>query len=729
MTDTFTLQRTPEGQEYYQVAPGAPAGGSPSAQGPVGPSPTPAEPDPWANFPDVPSAKKRKAPGPSSAPVQAGPQRDPWENFPDTAEPPKRPDRPVSTGEAVGRGVLHGMTFGLAPALEGLSEASGIESGPVGPGGALAPLRPLVGGAKRAYNWATGTEDPETEAAYERGRTRGLEDERLAQEQHPVAYYAGEAGGAAVTPMPALRAANWTRRAIQGATQGAAQAGAMGAGEAISEGEGAGGAIKRAARNAPIGALTGGVINTTIGPRAVNPALPGARAAQTAQDLGAPIPKGLASDNPTVNATSAAVRSMPWFGAKMGAALDKTQAAAGDDVARISSAMRGHVVADRAGANAVVKPGLDAVIADNKKAIDAGYDAVRSAIDQTTRYTMPRTDAVLTQIMRARQAAGWPDPAVGLEQFRNVAGGATFNGAHRARADARDAGNVLSPNPGYNAGDYNRIVRAMTADLREMVKVAATNQTPAGRNAALKAFEDAEGQFGKLAEQNDALQRLVNSNAESGIATLLNASKEKGGNLALLAQLRGKMAPADFEVIGGQLLAELGHSTKTGEFSLAQFVTNWDKVSAGAKRTLFSQKHLSDIDDIVNLGRKIKSALRDTNTSHTSNTIILFDLARDAALLAVGIGAGHIATGTLVEGAAFGLPMVMMARWMASPAKAASMSAWSRAYQAMLTNPTPARAAVFKIATRNLANTLGVPVERVTQSILRHLSSAEPEQD
>ena len=45
-------------------------------------------------------------------------------------------------------------------------------------------------------------------------------------------------------------------------------------------------------------------------------------------------------------------------------------------------------------------------------------------------------------------------PERGLEQFRNVAGG-SFNGVHRARADARNAGSVLNPNPGYNKGDFN----------------------------------------------------------------------------------------------------------------------------------------------------------------------------------------------------------------------------------------------------------------------------------
>jgi len=267
------------------------------------------------------------------------------------------------------------------------------------------------------------------------------------------------------------------------------------------------------------------------------------------------------------------------------------------------------------------------------------------------------------------------------------------------------------------------LTRAMTADLRDMAAAATkgTGGNPATRAqqvATVRAFDDAEKEFGRLSEQNGLLHKLVNSQGQASIEKLLGAAKEKGGNLPLLAQLRHSMPTSEFEVIGGTLLHELGQSPATGEFSLARFFTGWNKLSDGAKRTLFSPQHLNDINDIAGLGEQIKKALRESNTSHTANVLIWFDLARDAILLAASGVAGTLGTGT-IAGAALGAPGVLMMRWLSSPAKASAMAKWSRARLGMINHPAPGRLAVFNLATRNLSNNLGVPVE----SILKRLAA------
>ena len=132
----------------------------------------------------------------------------------------------------------------------------------------------------------------------------------------------------------------------------------------------------------------------------------------------------------------------------------------------------------------------------------------------------------------------------------------------------------------------------MTADLRDMA-------AHTGGEKVVAEFEKTEKQFGKLADQNKALNKLINAKGEGAIAHLLNAAKEKGGNLSLLAQLRRSMPPEDFEVIGGTLLNELGKAGPAGEFSPARFATDWGKLSEGAKRTLFASSHAKDIDELV----------------------------------------------------------------------------------------------------------------------------------
>ena len=116
------------------------------------------------------------------------------------------------------------------------------------------------------------------------------------------------------------------------------------------------------------------------------------------------------------------------------------------------------------------------------------------------------------------------------------------------------------------------------------------------------------------------------------------------------------------------------------------------------------------------MGQHIKGALRESNTSHTAGVLILFDLARDAAMLGATMGAGALTAGSVV-GAVPGAAGIALAHWLGSPAKAASIRAFTKSYQGWLGSPTPARAAAFRIATRNLANNLGMPVEEIAKRV------------
>jgi hypothetical protein len=644
--------------------------------------------------------------------------------------------RDVGAGEAFARSAGAGATFGLEPAIEGVVAAgrkgnpdfvdptirAELEKHGLEPGDPLGSLTALVRGlGKLGYEHLIARAAGEGTEDYRKGRDEAQKALDAGREQHPAASFAGEMAGALAVPVPGLVAAAAPARIARGAAFGAAGGAAYGAGSGISEGKDAAGIAKKALVGGGLGAVTGGVFGGVLGPRAQRgPATRGERAAEFAdQVLDAPIPRGLASDNTAINATTAKIRSVPVIGSRIGNAVDATQRAAGEHIGDIAGQLGG--LTDRAAADAVVRPGLEHVVDANRATIDAAYNGVRGAIDVNRRFAMPRTQRALQDIRQARAAAGWPNPSQGLEQFENVASGATFNGAHRARVDAREAGNGVVPHPGYNAADYNRLTRAMTGDLRQMVASAARGTggqapTTAQRGAAVHAFDQAETEFGRLAEQNGILRRLIESRGEGAIATLLNASKEKGGNVALLAQLRNSMTPADFNTIGGLLLHELGHNNQTGEFSLAKFATQWDKVAPRARGILFSPQHLANIEQIVGLGSHIKSALRESNNSHTAGVLILFDLARDAILLGASTAAGTL-SGATVPGGAAAAPALVFAHWLASPARASSMAAWSRARVGVLNHPTPARLGAFNIAVRNLSNNLGIPLESLTKRL------------
>lgn len=718
------LPRAPVKGQAAPVEPVAPAAVGDTAQ-PQGPW--------WSGV-----ATEAPAPAPEPTPSTHPGGKPWWEDVAtaDIGEPPK-PDRVMGKGESAAVGFEHGLSFGAAPAMHGLAEAGReptkkFEKAMGVPEGSIklpAHIRAAQGAAEMLANFFTNHEDPEVKAAYERGREAALNKEKLAAGQHPAYYLGGTLGGAVSMPvLGTMRAAGVGGRAVQGMAQGGAAGGLFGAGEAISEDKSAGEVAKGAGKGAVIGGVLGAGVGATVGPRLAAPGATGERAARTAEELGAPLPRGVVSDNRIVQQTTNKLRQMPMAGERIPQRVEATGEAAGERVGQIAEGMFGGPP-ERAVADAAARPALRSVIDANNAAIDAGYAGLRGQINHDTQqFAMPRTDAALTRVMQARQAAGHANPAEGLDQFRRVAGGATFNGAQRARTDARNAGDVLNPQPGFNAADFNQITRAMTGDLREMVQAGATNQTPAGRAAALHAFEEAETRFGQLADQNRLLNRLQNAQGEGAIAKLLGASRETSGNVRLLAQLRQSMPQDEFQQIGGLLLHEVGHMPSTGEFSLSKFATGWDKVSEGAKRVLFTPEHVRNLDDIAAMGMHIKQATTGSSTSHSANALVLLEVFKDLAFLAAGAAHGDIGA---AAGAAAGVSAAGwgLTRFLASPAGAASAGAFTRAYRGVtLGSPTPARVAIFKIATKNLANQLGVPADKVMSLVASKIGAkAEPD--
>jgi hypothetical protein len=238
-----------------------PAGGRPAqvyiGRGQAGTPVIPANaPDPFAGFPDAPAQ--------SAAASQGAPSGDPWAAFPDKPpEAAKTSSRDVGTGEAAFRGLAESSTFGLAPAIAGLANASGIPAAQPGPGEQpggidVNPVRPIVGAANLLHTWLSDHPDETVRDAYNKGREAALADQNLAQQQHPAVYLAGQLSGALATPaMGILRGASAGGRILGGLQAGGIAGGLYGAGGAISEDQSPGNVLTSAAAGAATGAAFG----------------------------------------------------------------------------------------------------------------------------------------------------------------------------------------------------------------------------------------------------------------------------------------------------------------------------------------------------------------------------------------------------------------------------------------------------------------------------------------
>ena len=237
---------------WAPYAPPQPQGGAPSVAG---------SPQATTQSPAIVGS-----PGQSPAPAPGAPQGDATGGWaPYTAPPPSNAPQPTQ-GEALVRSTASGATLGFAPAIEGLSGASGMDTSNALsdqevdlPALGRAVASPFVG----AYNMATG--QPGAVDAYNQARQDALDAQERAAAAYPKTYLAGEIGSSLALPLGAASggataAARVGKSALAGSIGGAG----FGAGTATSEGESPMGVGERAAGGAAAGALLGGALGGAV---------------------------------------------------------------------------------------------------------------------------------------------------------------------------------------------------------------------------------------------------------------------------------------------------------------------------------------------------------------------------------------------------------------------------------------------------------------------------------
>lgn len=254
--------------------------------------------------------------------------------------------------------------------------------------------------------------------------------------------------------------------------------------------------ITRAARSAPIVSHT-------------------EQAANTAADLGAPLPTGLASDSRATQAVTQAARSLPFVGAKIDTQVAKTIGAAGDAVTGIADELAGGVT-DRASVGATLRPSIEGIIESNNARISSGYGVLRAMLDQSQSFLLPKTEKTLAAILKERTAAGKINPISGLEDVERLTKmGATFDGLLRARSDIGDLIEFAKANPGFNKGDLKRLYGAMSADMDAVAR--RTVKRGINPDRASEALRNANTTAAPLIEFNTQLQRLAGMKSEEGL--------------------------------------------------------------------------------------------------------------------------------------------------------------------------------------------------------------------
>lgn len=274
--------------------------------------------------------------------------------------------------------------------------------------------------------------------------------------------------------------------------------------------------------------------------------------------------------------------------------------------------------------------------------------------------------------------------ATDLTQFQNVlsnAENATFAEARQLRSIV---GSMLNDPTVFNSrsqAGLRRLYGALSDDITEGAK------TLGGPQAA-QALGRADQFYAAARERADRVLEpfLGADNASTAFDRLLGLARSTGrrSDWAQLRQLRQSIPADDWNEVGAGVIRALGGEGDS--FSPSRFVTEWDKLTPQARRTLFGgsgrEAEFRDLNNLARVMRDQRQAGQFYNYSESGNTA--GNLAGMGAVAAAGTAAASgnvIPAVALVTGA--GLMNVAsrlltspgVARWMAQPAQRAVASA------------------------------------------------------
>jgi hypothetical protein len=204
---------------------------------------------------------------PNASPAKPGAENffDQFDEQPAPATAPQEAPQPAApmpdkgAWNAGARGAMQGFAFNLGDEIDALGEAGGFGKKQQSLLGGEYEDRSIVPLVRGFYNYMRG--DPDTVKAYDEAVKRIRDEDKAAQEQHPVASTVGNIAGAVAVPLGGvLNAATLPARMGRGVAVGAGTGALYGAGE----GENAADRVSRAAGGALVGGAIGGAAPAAI---------------------------------------------------------------------------------------------------------------------------------------------------------------------------------------------------------------------------------------------------------------------------------------------------------------------------------------------------------------------------------------------------------------------------------------------------------------------------------
>lgn len=211
-----------------------------------------------------------------------------------------------------------------------------------------------------------------------------------------------------------------------------------------------------------------------------------------------------------------------------------------------------------------------------------------------------------------------------------------------------------------------RIVDAAALDIEQGL-------VAAGKTDAARAFATADKQW---RERLTTLERVIEpiigkgeNRVRSGEEVMAGLTRASKGNAVRLRKFLDALPDGERGMVRATLIEQLGRATDGAQnaagdaFSLGKFLTDWNKLSEGAKGALFGAESRAALNDLARVAQGTKEAQRYANMSNTSGGIwgnlgLLAGGATVSPEAAVAGGAAQLIGGRLLASPRF-------ARWLA----------------------------------------------------------------
>lgn len=433
-----------------------------------------------------------------------------------------------------------------------------------------------------------------------------------------------------------------------------------------------------------------------------SPIAPPAQAAdallQSAESLGVPIPRVLATESVPMQRAGAAVSQAPLVGEPLVNAVRGTTEALGASATNLE---RGLGAGSQEIAGATAKTDIGKWIrGTSRDAESAAHEAVKDLISPNVTTGLTNAAQTLSSINARRANAGLGESPIGSMLNEAISRpGLNYQGVKDLRSSFGPKVTNTLVQRGMDATEVRAIYSALSKDLESSVR-------RAGGTKAFDAWKSANSQSVIIKGQQDRLAKIVGVKGDSSPAQVFDrisamASSRQRADLEGLSLTRKAVGDTAWNEIGSAMIANMGRDAQ-GAFSAARFLgpNGYNKLSAEAKEILFSPQHRKALDDIATVSAAIKDKVSAfENTSRTGGTVIG----------AAGLSGMWLDPLTTVASALGGK---VLAEYLARPVTAKAVADVVKAQKRVIEVPGPAADRAMQIAVRSLltiGNALRMP--------------------